>query len=185
MARVMAVPHATRRGLRLALVLAMVVSFVVAGAPAWACSCGGTPEENLPYAEGAFVGVLEGKEVTGYNSVEWTFRVQHVAKGEFGPVAIVRSPEQESACGLHLRIGETVGLLLQRSGDSVWHSSLCAQFEQSEVLSAVTRPYPPDPTIGPIGGGVLPLPWWGLGLIGVAAAGGLLVRARRSRRSAA
>lgn len=186
MTRAMAVPRAARRSLRLSVVLVMVAGFVVAGAPAQACSCGGSARENLPYAEGAFVGVLEGKDVTGFNSVEWTFRVERVAKGEFGPIAIVRTPEQESACGLHLRTRERVGLLLQRGDDGVWHSSLCAQYEQSEVLSAVTRPYPPDPTIDPIGGGILPLPWWGSGLIGAAAAGGILfVRARRSRRSAA
>ena len=182
----MAVPHDVRRALRLAVVLAMVVGFVVAGAPAQACSCGGSARENLPYAEGAFVGVLEGKDVTGFNSVEWTFRVERIAKGDFGPIAIVRTPEQESACGLHLRTGERVGLLLQRGDDGIWHSSLCAQYEQSEVLSAVTRPYPPDPTIDPIGGGVLLVLWWGLGLIVAAAAGGLLlVLVRRTRRSVA
>jgi hypothetical protein len=185
MAGVMAEPHAVDRALRLAVIFAMVVGFVVTGAPARACSCGGGASENLPYSDGAFVGELVQKEQVGFNTVEWTFDVQHVAKGEFGPIAIVRTPEQESACGLHLATGDRIGLLLHRVDEGMWEGNLCGQYEPTEVLSAVSEHHPPDPKVDPIGGGILPLPWWGLGLIGAAVVGLLWMFARRSRRSAA
>src|SRR5919109_5505960 len=117
-----------RRWIRLIAVFAIAVSAVVAGRPARACSCASVDiRQRLTSVEGGFVGTFVERAPLSDRRAAFTFEVEAVLKGEFGPVAVVRSSAQASACGLEFLDGPRVGLLLERAADGVWESDLCDQ----------------------------------------------------------
>jgi hypothetical protein len=184
MARVMARP----RALWLVLLAVLVAGLLIPGAPARACSCAemdlGTV---LLDADGAFVGTFVDRSEISDQLASITFDVERVVKGEFGPRAIVRTNAYGASCGLEFLDGPRVGLLLDRSADGVWESSLCQQVAPGDLL-AIGGDRPPDPNVAPVSVGSI---LGSQGLIGgiVAAALALVVLVwvirRRSRGRAA
>ena len=103
MAPVMRSPGALPRGLRLAFVLLLVAGVLVAGAPARACSCAEMDlGSRLPEADGAFVGTYVDRDPLSDGRAAWTFVVERVVKGPFGPTAIVRTSGDGASCGIEL-----------------------------------------------------------------------------------
>ena len=169
MAPVMRSPGALPRGLQLSFVLLLVAGVLVAGAPAGACSCAEMDlGSRLPEADGAFVGTYVDRDPLSDGRAAWTFVVERVVKGPFGPTAIVRTSGDGASCGIELFDGPRAGLLLDRSNDGVWESSLCQQVPPNELLAFAQSSDPPDSTIAPIGTG------WSteskVGLVGVVVA---------------
>ena len=153
MAPVMRSPGALPRGLRLAFVFLLMAGVFVAGAPARACSCVEMDlASRLPEADGAFVGTYVDRDPLGDGRAAWTFLVERVVKGPFGPTAIVRTSGSGASCGIEL-YDARAGLLLDRANDGVWESSLCQQVPPNELLAFAQTSDPPDSTIAPIGTG--------------------------------
>ena len=149
-------------------VLLLVAGVLVAGAPARACSCVEMDlSSRLPEADGAFVGTYVDREALSDGRAAWTFVVERVVKGPFGPTAIVRTSGDGASCGIEL-FDARVGLLLDRANDGVWESSLCQQVAPNELLAFAPESDPPDSMIAPIGTG------WSteskVGLVGVVVA---------------
>jgi hypothetical protein len=183
MAPVMRSPGALPHGLRLAFILILVAGVFVTGAPARACSCAEMDlGPRLSEADGAFVGTYVDRDPLSDGRAAWTFVVERVVKGPFGPTAIVRTSGSGASCGIEL-YDPRAGLLLDRAKDGVWESSLCQLVPPNQLLALAQNTHPPDSTIAPIGTG------WGieskvsLGVL-VAAATALLVFFARRRRAA-
>ena len=180
-------PGARLRAVQLAFVLKLAGGLVVAGPPAYACSCAEMDlSTRLPEADGAFIGTFVDRERIDEHRVAITFQVERVIKGEFGPRAIVRTDADGASCGLEFYDPQTA-MLLDLASDGVWESSLCQQVQPGDLL-AVGGDRPPDPDLAPVSAG------WTLGFKGLfgafaAAAVALLVllvirwRASRSRQS--
>jgi hypothetical protein len=152
MARVMRSPGALPRSLRLAFVFIVVAGVVVAGAPVRACSCVEMDlGSRLPEADGAFVGTYVDRDPLSDGRVAWTFVVERVIKGPFGPTAIVRTSGDGASCGIELFDDPRAGLLLDRANDGVWESSLCQQVPPNQLLAFAQNSHPPVSTIAPIG----------------------------------
>jgi hypothetical protein len=140
---------------------------------------------RLPEADGAFVGSYVDRDPLSDGRAAWTFSVERVVKGPFGPTAIVRSSGDGASCGIEL-FDPHAGLLLDRANDGVWESSLCQQVPPDQLLAFAQDSHPPDLTIAPIGTG------WSIeskgGLAGAVAGAALallvLVRLARRRRAA-
>ena len=110
-----------RRWIRVLAVLVIAASALVAGRPARACDCASVDlGERLPSVDGAFVGTFVEQAPLSERRAAFTFEVEAVVKGEFGPKAVVRSSAQPSACGLEFLDGPRIGLLLDRASDGVW-----------------------------------------------------------------
>lgn len=172
------------RSLRLALVSALVTGLVVAGSPARACSC--VPmdlRERLPEVDGAFVGTFVQRDEISDHLAIYTFDVERVIKGRFGPTAIVRTNAHGASCGIELLGGPRDGFLLAHASDGLWESDLCSQVSPDELL-AFAPGEPPDPGVEPIGPGMT-WAWWALTLVGAAVGGALFLLAIRARRRAA
>jgi hypothetical protein len=171
--------------LRILAVLVLLAGSVVVAAPARACSC--VPmdlERRIPRAEGAFVGTYVDRHTVGDGHAAWTFDVERVVKGSFGPTAIVRTNLDGAACGIELLDGPRTGLLLDRAEDGVWESSLCQQVAPAQLLAFARDSSPPDPAIASVGAGSSPASAAiGLGVL-VAAVAGLWWWAWRRRRPA-
>ena len=123
------------------------------GSPAHACSC--VPMDvsaRLPEAEGAFVGTYVDRSEIGDGLVAFTFEVERVVKGAFGPRAIVRASGSGASCGLEFFGDRRTGLLLQQDEDGVWASGLCSMVRASELL-AVDPGHPPDANVAPVSAG--------------------------------
>ena len=164
----------TRRPVRpvaLAMLGLSLAAGVVLGAasPASACSCGSMDlAASLPEAEGAFVGTYSDRTAIGDGRVAFTFQVERVVKGEFGPTAIVRTNADGASCGLELSGDGRTGLLLGRAQDGVWESSLCSMVQPAQLL-AVGGDQPPDPDVAAVSAG------WSTATKTIALAGGLVV----------
>jgi hypothetical protein len=126
-----------RRLLGLAAVLLATLA-----ADAAACSCAPVQlERDLPRADGAFIGtLLERREPppaaiqSSGDPVTLLFRVEQVYKGDIeGRVEVVTARDGAS-CGLATRVGERVGLLLDREG-ATWRSGLCSQVDPADFLA--------------------------------------------------
>jgi hypothetical protein len=157
MARVMEDPGSLLRAVRLAVLLALVSAVVIAGSPAYACSCAEPDLATwLTEADGAFIGRwVDRAEISG-GMAAVTFEVEQVVKGAFGPKAIVRTNAQGSACGMEQLGASRTGLLLQRGSDGVWESNLCSMVAPAQLL-AVGGDLPPDPAIAPVSAGWEPV----------------------------
>jgi hypothetical protein len=146
-------PGASPRGSRLAFVVLLLVAGVfVADAPARACSCVEMDlGSRLPEADGAFVGTYVDRDPLSDGRAAWTFVVERVVKGPFGPTAIVRTSGDGASCGIELFDDPRAGLLLDRANDGVWESSLCQQVPPNQLLAFAQNGHPPVSTIAPIG----------------------------------
>jgi hypothetical protein len=107
---------------------------------------------RLSEADGAFVGTYVDRDPLSDGRAAWTFVVERVVKGPFGPTAIVRTSGSGASCGIEL-YDPRAGLLLDRANDGVWESSLCQQVPPNQLLALAQKPHPPDSTIAPIGTG--------------------------------
>ena len=107
---------------------------------------------RLPEAQGAFVGTYTDRSEIAEGLVAFTFEVERVVKGDFGPKAIVRASGSGASCGLEFFGGRRTGLLLQRDEDGVWESGLCSMVRPSELL-ALDPGHPPDAHVAPVGAG--------------------------------
>ena len=106
-----------------------------------ACSCAlGDPRRALALADAAFIGVLIDKREAG-QAATFTFRVSETVKGKLGATVEVDSAADGAACGIEVKQGGSIGLLLDRSGER-WTSSLCAQIAPADLRRAA-RPLPP------------------------------------------
>lgn len=131
--------------------MALVAGLLVVGSPAHACSCVPTDLERwLPDADGAIVGTYVGRDPLSDGLAAWTFDVERVVKGPFGPTEVVRTNAYGAACGIELLDGPRIGLLLDRAADGVWESSLCQQGPAGELLAFASDNHPPDPTIAAV-----------------------------------
>jgi hypothetical protein len=121
---------------------------------AHACSCGGgDPREMLQHADGAFIGtVVSGRDAappdrkvsSSGDPWDWTFRVEETIKGDIGDEVVVRSGlPSGGTCGLDLKRGQRVGLLLERY-DGVWRSGSCSIVGADELHRAGQPPPTPD-----------------------------------------
>jgi hypothetical protein len=184
MARVVSDPGSVRRAVRLAVGWALVAGIVVAGSPAFACSCVQMDlATRLPEVDGAFIGTFVERETVDERRVAITFQVERVIKGEFGPRAIVRSDADGASCGLEF-YRPRAGLLLDRASDGVWESNLCQQVTPDQLLAFAPDASPPDHSVDPIDPGSV-FPWWAFALVGVFVVGGVIFLAMRTRRGAA
>jgi hypothetical protein len=107
---------------------------------------------RLPEADGAFVSTYVDRDSLSDGRAAWTFVVERVVKGPFGPTAIVRTSGAGASCGIEL-YDPRAGLLLDRASDGVWESSLCQQVPPDQLLAFAQDSHPPDSTIAPIGTG--------------------------------
>jgi hypothetical protein len=82
----------------------------------------------------------------------FTFEVERVVKGEFGPTAIVRTNAGGGACGLEFFGDRRTGLLLERAEDGLWDSNLCLMVQPSELLAAGGE-QAPDPDVAAVSAG--------------------------------
>lgn len=140
-----------RLGRAIVLGLAVVADFLVLATPAGACSCGEMDlATRLPDADGAFVGTYVDRDPLSDGRAAWTFDVERVVKGPFGPTAIVRTSGSGASCGIELFHPRT-GLLLDRASDGVWEASLCQQVPPNQLLAFAQEGHPPDPMVAPIG----------------------------------
>jgi hypothetical protein len=106
-----------------------------------ACSC--LPVDiarDLPRADGAFVGtVLERREPppaavqSSADPVTLVFRVEQVYKGDIANRVEVVTARDSASCGLAVGVGQRIGLLLDRDGDT-WRSGLCSQVDPAAFL---------------------------------------------------
>ena len=152
--------------------LAAVLLFsLVLAAEAYACSCRPVDlERDLPTADGAFIGAVLERRVAGA-SVTYLFRVEQVYKGdEIDNRVEVVTAANGAACGLELKVGQRVGLLLTRDGD-VWRSGLCSQVDPADFLALTNVD---DNTLPPFN--------WGGIVVGVLVLGaGLFFLVRKAR----
>lgn len=149
------------------LLMAPAVLVVQAG-PALACSCrAGVPlEEALSDSDGAFVGVLTGRDdffvhgdlVSSGRPVFNHFQVERSIKGDIGEQVQVEAAASGASCGLELEIGERTGLLLRHGRDG-WRSSLCSQTDPNALLAfAPDQPDRAGSTTDGSGGSGMTLP---------------------------
>lgn len=131
----------------LAIGLVVLVSALAAGvAPerASACSCFQVDlPASLRSADAIFVGTMLSRRVeqrtpgvsAGDDPAYSRFRVETLIKGDLeSPVEVVSNAAGD-ACGLEVKPGQRIGLLLQRV-DRRWRSDLCSQFPPAQLLVA-------------------------------------------------
>ena len=134
-----------RRLLRIGIVTA-AVGLIVAGtaAPCFACSCAFVPPRRaLQGAEAAFVGTLVSREepaaedglINTGQQVDWTFDVDEALVGSLADPLVVRSAWSGASCGIEVREGQQVGLILFEE-EGVWSSGLCSQYGANELSRA-------------------------------------------------
>lgn len=131
-----------------AAVLAVVAAFAGPRAEvALACSCARVvPARDLATYDAAFVGRLLSHRVEHPNApirssldpAYWTFHVDRVVKGELPARLVVRTAASGASCGLELRDGDRVGLLLTSAGGA-YTSGLCSQVDP-DVLARFAQP---------------------------------------------
>jgi hypothetical protein len=132
----------------------VVVLFGVAPPPASACSCAGheNPRSSLAATAGAFVGTLEridSDDDDPYGSPSaFHFAVEHDVKGALGNRVVIHAQRGDGgSCGLEARVGERVGLFLQRK-DGQWNANLCSTVDPDRLLAAA-QPLPAPDGRGP------------------------------------
>ena len=120
-----------------------------------ACSCAlPDPRAALVQADGAFVGTLVRRR-EGDQTVVLTFSVEKALKGAIGRTVDVSTASNSAACGIEVRTGTRVGLVLERGGGA-WRGYLCWQFDPDELLAAalpLPRPNGHGPVALVVGGG--------------------------------
>ena len=113
-----------------------------------ACSCAlPDPRAALAQADGAFVGTLVSRR-EGDQTTVLTFSVERALKGAIGKTVEVSTASSSAACGIEVRTGTRVGLVLERRG-GMWNGYLCWQFAPGELLDAAL-PLPAPNGRGPV-----------------------------------
>lgn len=115
------------------LAVAIAAAALAFAADALACSC--LPVDlarDLPRVDGAFIGTLLERQDREATST-LLFRVEQVYKGDISNRVEVETARDGAACGIEMRTGERIGLLLERGG-GVWRSSLCSQVDPAAFL---------------------------------------------------
>jgi hypothetical protein len=136
-----------------ALAAVCLCALAATAGPAHACSCAGVdPRPALARADGAFIGrfvekIAPANPSSSAAAAVYVFRLHEAVKGRFGSTVRVISALSGASCGLEVRRGQTIGLLLERR-DGAWHSSLCQQVDPAR-LRAAGRPLPPPNGRGP------------------------------------
>jgi hypothetical protein len=134
-----------RRALAVGLVvLGAALAAGVAPERAEACSCAQLDLAwELTRADAIFVGTMLSRRVerrrAGVSSSDdpayTRFRVETLIKGDLeSPLEVVSNAGGES-CGLEVKPGQRIGLLLQRV-DRRWRSDLCSQLPPAQLLVA-------------------------------------------------
>ena len=140
-------------------------------ADAYACTCAPVElERDLPTADGAVIGSVLQRRVAG-DTATYDLRVEQVYKGDIENRLEVVSSVDGASCGLELVVGDRVGLLLTRDGDT-WRSSLCQQVDPADFLELTNVE---DNTLPPIN--------WGGIVVGALVLGTAVVLLLRKRRS--
>lgn len=139
--------------IRVLLVWALLGGMIAAGSPAYACSCvAGEPRDALAEADAALVGVVSatpGGPIDGlFGGSIYRIEVKHDLKGNLDEEIDVDGGPANDSCGLGLRAGERVGLLLSATGGH-WRASLCSTMEPRLLLPAAEQYSAPD-GVGPI-----------------------------------
>ncbi len=142
----------------LALLLAGAVA-ALAAELAMACSCAPQPaREGLRAADAALVGVVTARRVApiGEDGVfssgdpaEVDVRVERAYKGALGALVTVHTVAGGATCGIEARVGQRVGLFLQRRADGGWTSSLCSMVDP-DALARAAEPLPRPSGRGPV-----------------------------------
>ena len=141
----------------LAACLFVVLAATLAGGveSGQACSCAlPDPRVALAQADGAFVGKLVNRR-EGDQTTVLTFSVEKALKGAIGRTVEVSTASDSAACGIEVRTGTRVGLVLDRQGGT-WSGYLCWQFDPDELLDAalpLPRPNGHGPVALVVGGG--------------------------------
>ena len=106
-----------------------------------ACSCA-LPDARaaLAQSDGAFVGRLVSRREADQRAI-LTFSVERTLKGSLGSTVEVVTASNGAACGIELRTGTRVGLVLDRRAGA-WNGHLCWQFQPLELVTAAL-PLPP------------------------------------------
>jgi len=133
-----------RRLLRAAALAAAAGALVaVPAAPCLACSCAyAPPGQALRGADAAFVGTLLSRQpptsgvVSPGTQARWTFDVEQALVGELPDPLVVTSPWSGDSCGLEVRIGQRVGLILSGKGGGAYSSGLCSQYRAGDLFRA-------------------------------------------------
>ena len=139
-----------RIAVAIAVALAAVAAFTGPRAEvAAACSCAAVvPSHDLGKYDGAFVGTVVSRRVTHPNApllsstdpALWTFDVEQVVKGDLPNRLVVRTAASGASCGLEVKEGERVGLLLTLERGT-YTSGLCSQTDP-DVLASIAQPDP-------------------------------------------
>jgi hypothetical protein len=120
---------------------ALVVAFAVAlmgAADAHACSCAyKSPRQALRQADHAFTGRIVDIDRRGVRAV-FTIRVRRELKGDFGRRVRVHTNRDEAACGLSGRVGDRLGLIVERERGG-WLGYLCGQYGARQLERAAKR----------------------------------------------
>ena len=133
---------------------------------AMACSCAPQPaREGLRAADAALVGVVTARRVapigedgilSSGDPAEVDLRVERAFKGVLGEQVTVHTVASGATCGLEVRVGQRVGLFLQRRTEGGWTSSLCSIVDPAELAQAaqaLPRPNGRGPVRFLLGGG--------------------------------
>jgi hypothetical protein len=149
---------------------AVVAAALAFSADAAACSCAPVDlVRDLPRADAAVVGTVLERRQEGTEAV-YRLRVEQVYKGNLDARVEVVTASDGAACGLAARVGDRLGLLLERKGDT-WRTGLCSQVDPSEFLEVTDV----DDASLP------PLNWGGIVLGTLVLAGGAFFLVRRLR----
>jgi hypothetical protein len=97
-----------------------------------ACSCAPVdPWRAYAQSDAALIGVYAGKT----SATLYRFRVEEDYKAELPAELDVVSSSDGASCGIEARVGQRLGLFLDRSADG-WRSSLCSQARPDQIKAA-------------------------------------------------
>lgn len=138
-----------RRRMPLLVVIAVLLSLLVAPA-ARACSCFlGDPRDALANADGAFIGTLTDVTtvVDDPAYADYTFEVETAVKGDLGTTLELRAGSTDASCAFEAQPGDRVGAFLSLQ-DGRWWSGLCSQIDP-DLLLRTAAPLPAPDGQGP------------------------------------
>ncbi|WP_020574021.1 hypothetical protein [Actinopolymorpha alba] len=190
------------RQLCVALILALIASgaFLLAPAPASACSCvSQSPAEAYDRADAVFVGRMTDRDVPSrlFSSTDravWTFDVSQVYKGEVHRQQEIVTVESGASCGLELQgsgpfvvyAEKNAGEPIPAPGEGQYAASLCGGSTEltPQVRTDLANRTPAEPILANAGGASGSSRWsWqllGTAGLGFVAAGWALIHRWRT-----
>jgi|SRR5215210_1106338 len=151
-----------------------------------ACSCASPdPARAVADADAAFIGTVlsyrvEHPDAPIFSSADpafLTFDVERAVKGALRSPLVVRTAASGASCGLELKQGDRVGLLLDRDGTQ-YVSGLCSQVDPRELGGLAL----PKARVMAASEEESSWRWWAAAFGGALAAAGLVAFAFRRRR---